>query len=78
MMNSTIRGGLPVEVTGRRCRAEPDVGISAPFIEDIEVFYASGHAFAGDISTDDLERLEVELLEWIDEPPEQEREPWPD
>ena len=67
MMNSTIRGGLPVEVTGRRCRAEPDVGISQPFIEDLQVNFLSGGEVPGELSDDDRSKLETELLEWYDE-----------
>jgi|TARA_Y100000310_G_C20296695_1_gene629759 hypothetical protein len=41
---TTILGGLPVEVTAGIAPAEPDVGINYPYAEDFELCFLSGHS----------------------------------
>ena len=64
-----VRGGLPVKARGRFIAgsrsyegpsailpAEPDL------VEDIEVFFPSGHPFSGPICDQDMNRIEDELI----------------
>ena len=63
IIHTTVKGGLPVE-------AEGDVIVEGPtlwdpgdaWVEEIEVRFRSGHAYRDQLSQDDFERIERELI----------------
>ncbi len=71
-IQTTIKGGLPVLAKGQFARAEPDVGMMHPWIEDLEFFWLSGEPLPKQmdeaISEADLERVSTELLEAANQP----------
>ena len=68
-IETTIRNGLPVIVSGVVYRAEPDVGLMRPYVEGIEVMFMSGHPVPGELSDEDDQRLVNELVGAYNEPP---------
>lgn len=63
---TTILGGLPVEVTANIAPAEPDVGINYPYAEDFELCFLTGHPCPASmydrITADGWADLEAEAL----------------
>lgn len=61
----TVKGGFPVIAAWMVHSAEPDVGISGPWIDDIQLFTLRGKRAAfieKRMSRDDYDRLAAELL----------------
>jgi len=42
-IQTTILGGLPVEVKAQYCPAEPDVGIFSCYFDDHQINFLTGH-----------------------------------
>ena len=68
-IETTINGGLAVLASGNVQRAEPDVGITAQFVEDLEVTFLNGYPIPFELSDDDDQRIVNKLVAAYNEPP---------
>ena len=53
-----VKGGLPVQVEATIAPAEPDVGATSPYIDDMTVMFLSGHPITFDLPPTDQARLD--------------------
>ena len=63
-INTIIKNGLPVTARANVCGPEPDVGLPRGSVEDIEIYFLSGHEFKGPVSEEDMERIAQEILDY--------------
>ena len=68
-IETTIKDGLPVIASGEVQRAEPDVGLMGPFVEDLEVKFLSGHPVPFELSDEDEQHVINAIVEAYSEPP---------
>ena len=61
---TTIKGGLPVRVTGEIVRCNPREYPGHDYLEDVEVFWPSGCPIGWKISESDMLSVEEKLLDY--------------
>ena len=61
--STTIKGGLPVIVTGEFTKGHWDDYPGCNYLEDVMVMFPSGHEISFDLSDRDRESVEVALYD---------------
>ena len=68
-IETIIRNGLRVLVSGDVFDPEPDVGLPRQFVDNLKVTFLSGDEFPFELSDEDDQRLVDELVAAYNEPP---------
>ena len=66
-LNTTINGGLPVKASGEIVRCPPHEYPGHDYIQDLEVFFLSGHQYWRNLSDQDESRIVEQFFEEVND-----------